>query len=183
MAGDAVQVGDGRVLGVGRAVGPAGLGLLVDGVDLLDVEEGQQVAIDVAQGERLALGDALAGLNRQDHGQGPERAVGQPHLGDDPLVVGLAEEAAERREGAGGEQFEVAEGPLVERQAGVVLGRRLHLGGSGVIDDQVDQGTAIRGVQARLGRGARGRNRRAPFGNRRVSQRGPNRVGPRHPKS
>ena len=52
VAGLAVEVGDRRVLGVGRAVGAPGLGLLVVGVDLLDVEEGQQVAVDVAQGQR-----------------------------------------------------------------------------------------------------------------------------------
>ena len=130
MAGLPVEVGDRRVLGVGRAVGVPGLVVLVVGVDLLDVEERQQVAVDVAQGQRLALGDAVAGRDRQGDRQGPERAVGQPHLGDDPLVVGLAEEALQRREAADGEQLEVAEPPLVERQAGEVLGGRLHLGGA-----------------------------------------------------
>ena len=84
-----VEVGDRRMLRVERAIGVAGFVLLVVGVDLLDVQERQQVAVDVAQGQRFALGDAVAGLDRQGHGQGPERPVGQPHLADDPLVVGL----------------------------------------------------------------------------------------------
>ena len=125
-----VEVGDRGMRRVERAVGVAGFVLLVVGVDLLDVQERQQVAVDVAQGQRLAFGDAVAGRDRQGHGQGPERPVGQPHLGDDPLVVGLPQEALERRETADGQQLEVAQPALVERQAGKVLGGRLHLGGS-----------------------------------------------------
>jgi len=53
-----LEVGDRRVLGVGRAIGATRLGRLVVSVDLLDVEEGQQVAVDVAQSQRLALGHA-----------------------------------------------------------------------------------------------------------------------------
>ena len=62
VAGLAIEVGDGRVLGVGRPVGPLGLGLLVEGIDLLDVEEGEEVAVDVAEGQRLADLDAVAGV-------------------------------------------------------------------------------------------------------------------------
>ena len=91
MAGLTLEVGDRRVLGVGRAVGAPGLGRLVVSIDLLDVEEGQQVAVDVAQSQGFALGDAVAGRHRQGDRQGPEGAVGQPHLGDDPLVVGAVE--------------------------------------------------------------------------------------------
>ncbi len=120
-----------------------GLVFLVVGVDLLDVEERQQVAVDVAQGQRLPLGDAVAGRDRQGHRQGPERAVGQPHLADDPLVVGLAQEALQRREPTDGQQLEVAKAPLVEGQAGKVLGGRLHLGRTLVADDQVDQRSAV----------------------------------------
>ena len=164
------EVGDRGVLGVGRAVGVPGLILLVVGVDLLDVEERQQVAVDVAQGQRLALGDAVAGRDRQGHGQGPEGAVGQPHLGDDPLVVGLAQERLQGREAADGQQLEVAQPPLVEGQAGEVLGGRLHLGGPLVADDQVDQRPAVGGIHAsRRRRGTfvrcrSGGNRRFPFG-------------------
>ena len=135
------------MLGVGRPVGVAGLVLLVVGVDLLDVQEREQVAVDVAQGQRLALGDAVAGRDRQGHRQGPERPVGQAHLGDDPFVIGLAQEALQRREPADGQQLQVAEPALVERQAGEVLGGRLHLGGTGVADEQVDQRPAVGGIQ------------------------------------
>ena len=138
-----------------------GFVVLVVSVDLLDVEKRQQVAVDVAQRQRLALGDAVAGRDRQRHGQRPERAIGQPHLADDALVVGLAQEALQRREAADGEQLEIAQTALVERQAGKVLGGRLHLGGSFVADDQIDERPAVRRVQAS---GARAISRRFAAG-------------------
>ena len=79
-----------------RAIGVAGFIFLVVGEDLLDMQERQQVAVDVAQRQRLAFGDTIAGLDRQGHGQGPEGPIGQPHLTDDPLIVGLPQEALER---------------------------------------------------------------------------------------
>ena len=59
LAGLALEVGDGGVLDIGRAVRPLGLDLLVEGIELLDVEEGQQVAVDVAEGQWLANLDAV----------------------------------------------------------------------------------------------------------------------------
>ena len=144
----AVEVGHGGVLLVERAVGVLGLVLLVRGVDLLDVEEGQQIAVDVAQGQRLALVDPVARRDGQGDRQGPERAVGQPHLADHAVVVGLAHEAAQRREAAHAEELEVAESALVQRQAGMVLGGRLHLGGTFGADDQIDQCSHRRGCSA-----------------------------------
>ncbi len=153
----AVQIGDGGVLGVGRAVGPFGLGLLVVCVDFLDMEEGEQVAVDVSEGQRLAFGHSLGGIDGQGDRQGPEGAVGQAHLGDYSLVVGLTHEASKRREAAGGQQFQVTETTFVERQARVLLRGCPHFGGAGVIDDQVNQRSAIGGVGTRMG--SRGRNR------------------------
>ena len=150
MARLAVEIGDRGMLGVGRAVGAPGLGLLVELVDLLDVQEGEEVAVDVAERQRLPLGDAVAGGHRQRDRQGPERAVGQPHLGDDPSIVGLAHEALQGGEPADGQQLQVAEPALVEREARHILGRRLHLGGPCLIHHQVHQRPTIRGVQAAL---------------------------------
>ena len=50
-----VEIGDRRMLRVERAVGVLRFVVLVVSVDFLDVQEGQQVAVDVAQGQRLAL--------------------------------------------------------------------------------------------------------------------------------
>ncbi len=52
------------MLDVGRAVNLLGLNLLVKGVNLLDVEEGEKVAVDVAQGQRLADYHTVAGRDR-----------------------------------------------------------------------------------------------------------------------
>ena len=165
-----VEVGDRGMLGVSEPYALRRLVLLVVSVDLLDVEEREQVAVDVAQGQRLPFGDAVAGLDRKGHGQGPERPVGKAHLADDFFVVGLAQEALQRREPADGQQLQVAEPALVERQAGEVLGGRLHLGRSRIRDDQVDERPAVGRIQcAGLGRSVgirgRGRNDSAPFKN------------------
>ena len=52
---------------------------------------------------RRSLGDVERDRHR------PERAVGEPHVGDDPVVVRLGHEAVERREAAVHQQLEVAE--------------------------------------------------------------------------
>ncbi len=131
------------MLGVGRAIGTLCLGVLVEGEDLLDVQEGEEVAVDVPEREGLALGHPLRGINRQGDRQGPEGAVGQPHLGDNSLVVGLAHEPLKRRETARGEQFKVAEPSLIERQAREFLRGRAHFSGPGIIDNQIDQRPAV----------------------------------------
>ena len=57
MARQPVQIGDRRMLGIERAIRVLGFVVLVVSVDLLDMQKRQQVAVDVAQGQRLALGD------------------------------------------------------------------------------------------------------------------------------
>ena len=69
MARQPVEIGDRGMRRVERAIGVPGFVVLVVGVDLLDVQERQQVAVDVAQGQRLAFGDAVAGRDRQRHRQ------------------------------------------------------------------------------------------------------------------
>ena len=143
-----VEVGDRRMLRVGRAIGVRASLLLVVRVDLLDVEERQQVAVDVAQGQRLALGDAVAGRDRQAS-RARARACRRPAASrrrrarSRPCPGSL-----QRREAADGQQLEVAQPALVERQAGKVLGGRLHLGGSLGADDQVDERAAVGRVQS-----------------------------------
>ena len=141
--------------------------VLVVGVKLRDVEECQQVSVNVAERQGFAFRNAVARRDGQDHRQGPECPIGQAHLTDDSLIVGFIEKCRERRESADGEELEIAQTALIERQAGKVLGGGFHLGGSFVADDQIDQRPAVRLVQP-SGRGTgrrslgRCRNRRSP---------------------
>ena len=67
--------------------------------------------LGVAQGDALAGARSLAGEIRahieRDRDR-PERAVGQPHLVDDAVIVGLVEEALQRGEAAIQQQFQIA---------------------------------------------------------------------------
>ena len=83
MSGRPLQIGHRGMGRVQRAIGVLGFVIFVVSIDLFDMQKRQQVAVDVAQRQRLSLGDAVAGRDRQRHGQGPERAVGQAHLADD----------------------------------------------------------------------------------------------------
>ena len=74
-----IEMGHCRVLLVERAIGELGFPVLFDRVNLFDVEKCQQVAIDIAQGQRLPLLDTMTGGDRQGDGQGPERAIGQAY--------------------------------------------------------------------------------------------------------
>ena len=145
-----IEMGHCRVFLVERAIGELGLPVLVDRVNLFDVEKCQQVAIDIAQGQRLALLGTMTGGDRQGNGQGPERAIGQAHLGDDTVIVGLAHEPAKRREPAHTQQFQVAETAFVQGQACMILGGRLHLGCALRTDDKIDQRASVGRIQLGL---------------------------------
>ena len=139
MSGLPFEMGHGRMLLVERAIGELGLPLLVDRVNLFDVEKCQQVAINIAQGQRLPLLEPMPGGDGQGDWQGPDRAIRQPHLGDDAVIVGLAHEPIERRESAHAEQFQVTKSAFVQGQASMILGGCLHLGGALGSDDKIDQ--------------------------------------------
>ncbi len=139
------QVVDGRVLRVRRAEHELGLTLPVGTPHVLDVEHGEHHALVVAQRHALAgcqlLGSGLRDVEGDRHR--PQRAVGEPHRLADRVVLALGEEAAQRREGAVGEQLEVADltGRQVPRRE--VDGYGLQLGGAVLVDQKVDELTAV----------------------------------------
>jgi hypothetical protein len=104
----AVHLGHQRMAQVGRAEDLLGHLVQVPGVDLLDGHHRQQLVLVVAQGDVLVQPDLGAGVDRQGHGDGEEVAVGQPHLAQHALVVGLAHETIQRRECAHGQHLQVA---------------------------------------------------------------------------
>src|SRR5581483_7680248 len=99
------------------------------------------------------------------------------HLAADALVVGLAEERAQRREGAVHEQLEVADLAGREVPRGPVGGGGLQLGGPLGVDDEVDERAAVGGDEvirqvSLRGDGSRGARRATAL---RRARRGPSR--------
>ncbi len=128
-AGVVHQVEDAGVGQVGGAEHRLRLARLVRGPDVADLEDRHEHALGVAQRHALAglerAGEGLADVEGNRHR--PEHARGEPHAGDDAVVVGAAEEALERGEGAVQQQLEVAElavGEVPRRvaQRGLLLG-------------------------------------------------------------
>ena len=128
-------------------------------VNLFDMQKRQHIAVNVAKRQRLSFRDAVARRDRQRHGQRPERSIGQTHLADNAFIVRLVQKAFQRREAADGQQLEVAQSALVERQAGKVFGGCLHFGGSVRTDEQIDERAAEWRVQSRGRRRGRGLRR------------------------
>ena len=130
------------------AVGAAGHEARLVGVALEDLGDGHHrerlvarvAQRDLAAGrERLWIGDG----QRQRHRE--EDAVREPHLVHDPPIVGGAHEAGERREGAGRQQLEVAQRAHAELHRRQPERAREDLRPLGFGDEQVDEGTAVRG--------------------------------------
>ncbi len=136
-----VEPRDARMRVLGRAVAALGLARLVVPVDVSSTSSTATVR-PVLVGER----DAVA-LRRLRHGeadrQRPGQAEREPHLGDDPLVVGLAHEALERRERARGDHVEVAQ--LARRQRDDL--ERVEV--VGPVARAVDERAAVRRDEAR----------------------------------
>ena len=101
-----VELRNAGVLAVRRSEALLRLALLVVGVDLLDVEDGQRPAVLV--GERDAVALRRLGDGEAD-GKRPGQPAREPHGLDDAVVVLLAHEAGEGRERAGGEHVEVGQ--------------------------------------------------------------------------
>ena len=120
---------------LGRAEAELGLVLGVVAVDLGDVERREQRA--VLGRERHAL--ALRGLRHGERdGQRPDGAVGELHLLDRALVVGLAHEPAQRGEGAARDHVEIGDLARAERD-------RLELVDAlGALADALDERAAVR---------------------------------------
>ena len=143
------QVADGRVRLVVGAEDGLRFGLAVGSPDVFDVDHGEHHALGVAQRDLVALlelvGEFLGDVERDRHR--PERAVLEPHLVADRVVVGLAHEAGERREAAVAQELEVAQLPRREVPGGPVARLRLDFGGAFGRDGQIDEGAPMRGNQ------------------------------------
>ena len=108
----AVQARHAGVRLLGGAEAELGLVAGVVGVDLADVEHGQERAVLGGQGHAVAarrLGDG------QRHGQRPDGAVVEMHVLDDARVVGGSHEAAQRRERSAREHVQIGHLALAER--------------------------------------------------------------------
>ncbi len=130
---------------VGRAEAVLCLALLVVLVGLLDLEHGDRAAGLV--GERDAI-SGRGGVHRKADGKRPRQTAREVHLLDDPLVVGLAHEALERRERARRDHVQVGELTRGERddlERADVLGR---------VAGAVDQRPTVRSDEA-VGRDGR----------------------------
>ena len=77
--------------------------------DLVHAHPGDQVVIGIAQGDFLPFFDAVQLGDRQGDGNRPDQPVGQPHVVQHAVIIGLAHEAVERGEPAKGQQFQVAQ--------------------------------------------------------------------------
>jgi len=139
------EIGCGRVLWVDRAVDLLGLSREVGLPDLLDVEDGQGNALEVPQVEQIALGeipcDLLGHIERD--GDGPERAVGEPHGRTHALVVLPAEEPRQRGEAAIEQQLQIADLPGGQRPGHLVPAQFLELLCPVRHGEQVDQGSPV----------------------------------------
>ncbi|KAI3482287.1 hypothetical protein L1887_55048 [Cichorium endivia] len=147
-----VQVGDGGMREIVRAKDGLGLAHLVDGVDVGDGDGGDGVVVArVAQCDAGALGDAerldLRLVDVEGDGHGEEVAVGETHVVEAAVVVGLVHEALERGEAAVDDELEIAQLTLGEYELWqrVRLGAQLRRDGS-IAHEQILEHTTVRSV-------------------------------------
>ena len=126
-AGGVVQIVHCRVGAVVGAKDLFRLARLVGRPAVGDGEGGEDHPLLVAQGDVLSqldtLGEFLGHIQRDRHR--PQRAVGEAHVLDHAVVVGLAHEPLERIEPAVHQQFQVTD--LPRRQVPTDQVTRLHL--------------------------------------------------------
>ena len=160
------HLGDAGVGGVGGAEDRGALVLPVDPVALLDDHRAhERAALGVDERDLLAGGDrpgVVLGRRERDRDR-PEGPVVEAHLVADPAPVGLADEAAQRGEGADAEHDEVGGLTRGHRQAPEPPGA----GGRGIALAGIDEprlqamGRAVRPDEAhRTPSSARSRARR-----------------------
>jgi len=126
------QIIDCRMLRAGGAEDPLGLALAICLPDILDVDHGQHDALGIAERDfaaRLELFGKLFRDIERDRDR-PERAVREPHLAANRLIIGLAQKAGERREAAVREQLQVAQLPRREVPRRPVARLPFDLGGA-----------------------------------------------------
>jgi len=142
----ALEVSDGRMLGVIRAEDRLGLPGEVRLPDLVDVEHGQCDPLQIAQEERRAgiepLGRLLIDIERDR--DRPERAVGQAHVLAHAVAVALRHKAGQRRKAAVEDQFEVAGLPRRERPRRRLARENLEFIDAGRLGRQVDKNATVR---------------------------------------
>ena len=124
-----------------------GLPLAIGPVDLRDVDHGEEIA--VVPLEREPVGCRALG-RRQRHGDRPWETGLEVHLVDDPVVVGLAHEAGERRERARGDHVEVGRLLLGQPELRQALGVGLELRRLVAHDDPAHELAAVRGDHAHV---------------------------------
>ena len=84
----------------------------IPSVNFLDIHDGERVVARIAQGDARIERRGGFGVGRQRHGDGEENAVRRPHVLDHRAHILARHEAVERRESAGGEHLEIADGAL-----------------------------------------------------------------------
>ena len=87
-------------------------------VDLVHAEDGEEIVLRGAQGDVGVQVKLSALLDGQADRYGKELPAGQPHVFKHALVVEATHEAVQWREGADGQQLEIARGALGKLQAG-----------------------------------------------------------------
>ena len=162
---------DRRMRGVLGAEDAARLRQPVGGPEVGDRHDRQDDALLVAERDVLPgldlLGEGLAHVERDRHR--PERAVGEAHLLDDAVVVGLGEKALQRVEAAVHQELEVA-GLAGREVPGRKLGRlelelRRAVGGDVELGDRHEiAGGHVLGTLKKLIRHAGGGNSRVARG-------------------
>ncbi len=127
--GHLVQIADRRVGAVVGAVDALGLAGLVRRPLVGDGQRREDHALGVAQRDVLPRLDAFGELfrNVERHGHRPERTVGEAHVFDHAVVVGLSEKTLERKEAAVHQQLQIADLALGEVPRRQVRGLGLEL--------------------------------------------------------
>ena len=105
-----IHLGDERVARVCRAIDGARFRFSVTLEDFLDAHHRHQIILAVGERDIMVEAERRGAREIERHGNGKECSVGEAHLGQNALVITASHKATERREAAGGQQFEVAEG-------------------------------------------------------------------------
>ena len=147
-----VEVGDGRVGSIVRAKDSLGLTDLVNGVNIVNGENGDSVVVTrVTEDNPGALLEAkglnLVLIDIEGNRHGEEGTVGEPHVVKTAVVVGLVHETLKRRETTVDDELKVTELSLREDDLGE-RGRLLDelSGDGGIPGEQVLKDSSVRCV-------------------------------------
>ena len=111
-----IEVVDRRVFFIGRAKHRFGLGHFVRLPDIVDRQRGDQHAFVVAQGDLVAggqfAGELLTDIQRDR--DRPQRTVGQAHVLQHRVVIGLVQKSFQRGKSATKQQLDIAQLPVAQ---------------------------------------------------------------------